>query len=58
MKLDDGLKELDDRKSELDLLRPLYTKQVQNLKRLFDVNITYNSTALEGNTYTLQKTVA
>lgn len=40
----------------MDLLRPLSPKQVENLKRLFDVDFTYNSTAIEGNTYSLQET--
>ena len=32
--------------------RPLSSQQVLNLKRLFDIDFTYNSTAIEGNTYT------
>ncbi|GAB1481788.1 hypothetical protein MASR2M78_06030 [Treponema sp.] len=53
MKLDDRLKELDKHKSELDVLGALSTKQVQNPKRLFYVDFTNNSSAIEGNTYTL-----
>ncbi len=56
MELQSRLVEVDNLKSELDLLRPLSTKQVENLKRLFDIDFTYNSTAIEGNTYTLQET--
>ncbi|HCM24939.1 MAG: hypothetical protein A2Z99_11500 [Treponema sp. GWB1_62_6] len=56
MDLQPRLVEVDSLKSELDLFRPLSAKQVENLKRLFDVDFTYNSTAIEGNTYTLQET--
>lgn len=56
MELQPRLSEVDTLKSELDLLRPLTSKQVENLKRLFDIDFTYNSTAIEGNTYTLQET--
>lgn len=50
------LNELDKLKNELDSYRPLSSQQVSNLKRLFDIDFTYNSTAIEGNTYTLQET--
>lgn len=56
MELLSVLHEIDRLKSELDVLRPLSVQQVANLKRLFDVDFTYNSTAIEGNTYTLQET--
>jgi len=56
MDLQPRLVEIDNLKSELDSLRPLSIKQVENLKRLFDIDFTYNSTAIEGNTYTLQET--
>ena len=56
MELLSVLHEIDRLKSELDALRPLSVQQVANLKRLFDVDFTYNSTAIEGNTYTLQET--
>ena len=56
MELQSALREIDRLKSELDALRPLSAQQVANLKRLFDVDFTYNSTAIEGNTYTLQET--
>ena len=56
MELLSVLHEIDRLKSELDTLRPLSVQQVANLKRLFDVDFTYNSTAIEGNTYTLQET--
>jgi hypothetical protein len=44
MELQSRLVEVDKLKSELDLLRPLSIKQVENLKRLFDIDFTYNST--------------
>jgi Fic family protein len=47
---------IDTLKAELDAFRPLSPAQVANLKRLFDVDFTYNSTAIEGNTYSLQET--
>ncbi|HPX27650.1 MAG TPA: Fic family protein [Treponemataceae bacterium] len=50
------LNELDKLKNELDSHRPLTPQQVSNLKRLFDIDFTYNSAAIEGNTYTLQET--
>ncbi|UTC66767.1 MULTISPECIES: Fic family protein [unclassified Treponema] len=56
MDLKSELLEIDKLKAELDLLRPLSVKQLENLKRLFDVDFTYNSTAIEGNTYNLQET--
>jgi Fic family protein len=56
MELQSRLVEIDKLKSELDSFRPLTQQQVLNLKRLFDIDFTYNSTAIEGNTYTLQET--
>lgn len=56
MNLESRLAQVDILKSELDKLRPLSKQQVENLKRLFDIDFTYNSTAIEGNTYTLQET--
>ncbi len=47
---------IDDLKQELDAFRPLTAEQTHNLKRLFDIDFTYNSTAIEGNTLTLQET--
>ena len=48
MELLSALHEIDRLKAELDALRPLSTQQVANLKRLFDVDFTYNSTAIVG----------
>jgi Fic family protein len=51
-----NLKIIDTLKRELDGLRPLSSEQVKNLKTLFDVEFTYNSTAIEGNTFSYQET--
>jgi len=56
MKLETILSNIDQLKSDLDSLRPLTADQVQNLKRLFDIDFTFNSTAIEGNTFSLQET--
>lgn len=56
MNLSDRLQEIDSLKIRLDAFRPLSSNQTNNLKRLFDVDLTYNSTAIEGNTLTLQET--
>lgn len=56
MKLESKLIELDRLKCELDLLRPLSAAQAASLKTLFDIDFTYNSTAIEGNSYTLRET--
>ena len=47
---------IDALKKELDNLRPLNSKIAKNLKTLFDVDFTYNSTAIEGNTFSYQET--
>ena len=52
----DKLKEIDTLKNELDGLRPLDPEQIKSLKTLFDVDFTYNSTAIEGNTFSYQET--
>ncbi len=56
MNIDLILKDIDLLKNRLDGFRPLSDNQTSNLKRLFDIDFTYNSTAIEGNTYTLQET--
>ena len=56
MKLETILSSIDQLKFELDSLRPLTADQVHNLKRLFDIDFTFNSTAIEGNTFSLQET--
>jgi Fic family protein len=50
------LKEIDDLKRKLDSLGPLTEAQVKNLKTLFDVDFTFNSTAIEGNTLSWNET--
>lgn len=56
MLLNKLLTEIDVKKRTLDKYRPLSSSQVKSLKTLFDVDFTYNSTAIEGNTLTLQET--
>lgn len=56
MKLNDLLNVIDSKKLKLDKLRPLSPSQAKSLKTLFDVDFTFNSTAIEGNTLTLQET--
>ena len=56
MTLERILVDIDRLKVELDSVRPLTESQVKNLKRLFDIDFTFNSTAIEGNTFTLQET--
>ncbi len=52
----DMLKELDDLKNQLDALRPLAPDLLNNLRELYTVRLTYNSTAIEGNTLTETET--
>lgn len=47
---------IDDKKSILDSKRPLSTEVLKNLKKYFDVELTYNSNAIEGNTLTITET--
>jgi Fic family protein len=54
--LTDFLKKLDSQKQKLDAFRPLSPKQLTNLKKIFDVDFTYNSNAIEGNTLTYSET--
>ena len=50
------LKQIDAKKKKLDSFRPLTPAQIKNLKRFFDVDFTYNSTVIEGNTFSLRET--
>ena len=50
------LETIDALKKELDGLRPLDDEQARGLKTLFDIEFTYNSTAIEGNTFSYQET--
>lgn len=49
-------KEIDIKKNLLDSKRPLDKAAVENLKKYFDVELTYNSNAIEGNTLTITET--
>jgi Fic family protein len=49
-------KEIDTKKDLLDSKRPLSRVAAENLKRYFDVELTYNSNAIEGNTLTITET--
>ena len=48
--------ELEKKKQELDEKRPLSKEQLKQLKNYFDVEFTYNSNAIEGNTLSLRET--
>ena len=47
---------IDDKKIILDNKRPLSPEILKNLKKYFDVELTYNSNAIEGNTLTITET--
>lgn len=49
-------KKIDEKKALLDSKRPLNSRALENLKRYFDVELTYNSNAIEGNTLTITET--
>jgi len=49
-------KEIDEKKVLLDKKRPLNVSAIDNLKKYFDVELTYNSNAIEGNTLTITET--
>lgn len=49
-------KEIEEKKRLLDSKRPLDRESLENLKRYFDVELTYNSNAIEGNTLTITET--
>ena len=44
------------KKRLLDYKRPLSMKSLISLKKYFDVDLTYNSNAIEGNTLTMTET--
>lgn len=50
------LKEIDKKKKILDSKRPFDKTAIKNLKEYFDVELTYNSNAIEGNTLTITET--
>ncbi len=47
---------IEEDKRILDSKRPLNNQQIKNLKKYFDVELTYNSNAIEGNTLTMTET--
>ena len=51
-----GLEEVNKLKTWLDSFRPLSPVIVEELKKLYDVQFTYNSNAIEGNTLTQSET--
>lgn len=48
--------EIDKKKKAIDCKRPFNKETVYNLKKYFDVELTYNSNAIEGNTLTITET--
>lgn len=50
--------DLDRKKARLDACRPFPSAIVRRLKEYFDVEWTHHSTVIEGNTLTLQETMA
>jgi len=54
--IDLKLKEIDKLKAELSNLRPLDELQVKSLKNYFDIELTYNSNAIEGSTIDYNET--
>jgi len=47
---------IDTKKQILDSFRPLNSEQSKNLKKVYDVDMTYHSNAIEGNTLTYSET--
>lgn len=47
---------IDNKKSILDSKRHLNKGALENLKKYFDVELTYNSNAIEGNTLNITET--
>lgn len=56
MQLNQLLEQIDTKKQELDSWRPFSAEQVLRIKRIFDVDLTYNSNAIEGNTMSFSET--
>ena len=50
------LDQIHQKKEQLDKLRPLSDVQVKNLKNVYDIQLTYNSNAIEGSTLTYSET--
>jgi len=56
VKLSKLLQTISTKKLQLDNLRPLSNEQIKNLKQIYDVDLTYNSNAIEGSTLTYSET--
>ena len=50
------LNQIHQKKEQLNKLRPLSDAQVKNLKNVYDLQLTYNSNAIEGSTLTYSET--
>ncbi len=50
------IKQIDSKKAILDSKRPFSHEQLVRIKRIFDVDLTYNSNAIEGSTMTFNET--
>src|SRR5580698_8924221 len=50
------IKEIEQKKAQLDRLRPLSGGALAQLQKYYDVALTYTSNAIEGNTLTLRET--
>lgn len=50
------LQTISNKKSKLNNLRPLSQEQIKNIKQIYDVDLTYNSNAIEGSTLTYSET--
>ena len=54
--MEDLLDQIHQKKEHLDKIRPLSDEQVKNLKKVYDIQLTYNSNAIEGSTLTYSET--
>jgi Fic family protein len=54
--MDELLRSIREKKDQLDRLRPMSSAALQQLQKHYDVELTYTSNAIEGNTLTLRET--
>lgn len=54
--MEDLLDQIRQKKEHLDKIRPLSEEQIKNLKNVYDIQLTYNSNAIEGSTLTYSET--
>lgn len=54
--MDTLLQQIAEKKAELDQLRPLSSQVIASLQKYYDVELTYTSNAIEGNTLSLRET--